>query len=292
MYRHDPLRSGATAAAIPADLARLWQVPLESTAAQPIVFGDRLFVAEKDAHAIRCLDAGDGRTVWTFTAGGRIDSSPTVYGGQLLCGCADGCVYCLRAADGALAWRFQAVPQQRKVVCYGQLESVWPVHGSVLVQNDVAYVAVGRSSYLDGGILMYGLNVRTGEVLCHASLQGPRPDITKDVGGPFAMEGARSDLLVSDGRDLYMQRIKFDPALHRLPVRPITALGDLEMGGADLLATGGFLDDSGFDRLFWMYGPRWPGFYLAQQAPKSGQIVLFNERTTYATKFFYRRLMG
>jgi hypothetical protein len=62
------------------------------------------------------------------------------------------------------------------------------------------------------------------------------------------------------------------------------------MGANHLAATGGFLDDTGFDRLFWMYSPYWPGFYFAQHAPKSGQLVVFDDRTTYAVKYFYRRV--
>ncbi len=62
------------------------------------------------------------------------------------------------------------------------------------------------------------------------------------------------------------------------------------MGANHLVATGGFLDDTGFDRLYWMYGRRWPGFYFAQQSPKAGQLVVFDDATTYAVKYFYRRI--
>jgi len=289
MYRHDPLRSGAAKGAVPTELTKLWEVTLSREAAQPIVVGDRLFVAEKDAHRIRCLDARDGRAVWAFTAGGRIDSAPTVHDGLVLFGCRDGWVYCLRADDGKLVWRFHAAPAMRRVMSFGQLESPWPVHGSVLVQDDVVYFTAGRSSYLDGGIVVHGLNPRTGEVFHRALLEGPWPDIATESGGPFWMEGAKSDLFVSDGQYLYMQRIKFDGELNRIDTPQITTLGDLDMGGRHLLATGGFLDDSGFDRLFWVHGKRWPGFYFAQQAPKSGQIIVFDEQTTYTVKYFYRR---
>jgi hypothetical protein len=38
-----------------------------------------------------------------------------------------------------------------------------------------------------------------------------------------------------------------------------------------------------------MYSKRWPGFQLANQAPKSGQILVVDEAATYAVKVFYRR---
>ena len=289
MYRRDGLRSGATKMLVPAELNKRWQIELTCRPSQPVIVGDRLWVAEKDVHRIRCFSATDGRDIWSFTAGGRIDSTPTVYEGMVLFGCRDGSVYCLRAGDGALVWRFGAAPDDRRIMSYGQLESLWPVQGSVLVQDGVVYFAAGRSSFLDGGIIVYGLDAKTGRVLYSHVLEGPWPDINEDTGTPFATEGALPDLIVSDGRDLYMQRVKFDARLNRLETTQESSLGELDMGANHLVATGGFLDDTGFDRLYWMYSRRWPGFYFSQHAPKSGQLVVFDESTTYAVKYFYRR---
>jgi outer membrane protein assembly factor BamB len=290
MYRHDGLRSGSTRTIVPADLHKEWEVTFDNSASQPVIVGERVWVAEKDAHRIRCLNTADGKEVWRFTAGGRIDSAPTVWNGLVIFGCRDGCAYALRATDGALAWRFRAAPD-RRIPSFEQVESVWPVQGSVLVQDGVVYFAAGRSSFLDGGILVYGLEAATGKVLYHHLLEGPWPDVTKDTGTPFAMEGALPDLFVSDGKDLYMQRIKFDAKLNRLEVKQESPLGELDMGANHLVATGGFLDDTGFDRLYWMFSQRWPGFYFAQQSPKAGQLVVFDDRTTFAVNYFYRRLM-
>jgi hypothetical protein len=290
MYRRNGQRSGSTKTAVPAELDPKWSVELACQGSQPVIVGDRLWVAEKDAHRVRCLGATDGRQIWTFTAAGRIDSSPTLHNGLVVFGCRDGSVYCLRAADGELVWRFRAEPETRRVVSFGQLESVWPIHGSVLVQNGLVYFAAGRSSFLDDGILIYALDARTGQAMHQHRLEGPWPDVMKDTGRPFAMEGALPDLIVSDGRDLYMQRIKFDAQLNRLPTTRESDLGELDMGAVHLAATGGFLDDTGFDRVYWMYSRRWPGFYFAQHAPKSGQLVVFDESTTYAVKYFYRRI--
>jgi hypothetical protein len=160
----------------------------------------------------------------------------------------------------------------------------------VLVQDGVVYFAAGRSSFLDGGILVYALDAKTGSVHHHHHLHGPWPDIMKDTGRPFAMEGALPDLIVSDGKDLYMQRIKFDAKLNRLETNRESDLGELDMGANHLAATGGFLDDTGFDRVYWMYSKRWPGFYFSQQSPKAGQLVVFDDSTTYAVKYFYRRI--
>jgi hypothetical protein len=174
-------------------------------------------------------------------------------------------------------------------VVYDQVESVWPVHGSVLVEEDVLWFCAGRSSFLDGGILVYGLDATTGKVLYHHHLEGPWPDIRKDKGTPFAMEGALPDIFVSDGEDLYMRRIKFDDELNRKIVKANTRNDEKDVGVNRLTATGGFLDTTGSDRMFWMYSNWWPGFTFAQYSPKAGQLVVFDNNTTYAVKYFYQR---
>ncbi|MEA3367326.1 MAG: PQQ-binding-like beta-propeller repeat protein, partial [Planctomycetota bacterium] len=187
-YRHDPMRSGSTASAVPADLALLWRAAVGSRVTPPVVAAGRVLVADVDAHRILCLDAATGKTQWTFTAGGRVDSPPTVYGGRVLAGCADGSVYALRLSDGALAWRFLAAPSPVNAVAMDQVESLWPVHGSVLVTGGVAYAAAGRSSYLDGGIVLYGLDPATGKVVCaqrvcseHPSTPPPPPEAKRQA---------------------------------------------------------------------------------------------------------------
>ncbi len=68
----------------------------------------------------------------------------------------------------------------------------------------------------------------------------------------------------------------------------ITKLGDKSVG-LHLFATAGFLDDSWWNRTFWMYSRRWPGYYIANQAPKSGQLLVFDDSTTYAVKCYTKR---
>ena len=60
-------------------------------------------------------------------------------------------------------------------MAYGQLESPWPVHGSVLVQDGVVFCAAGRSSYLDGGLVLYRLDARTGKELSQTAVDDPPP---------------------------------------------------------------------------------------------------------------------
>ena len=71
----------------------------------------RVFVCREDQHAVYALGAENGERRWSFTAGGAVDSPPTIYGDAVIFGSADGYVYCLRASDGELAWRFRAGPE-------------------------------------------------------------------------------------------------------------------------------------------------------------------------------------
>jgi len=286
-YRHDRRRSGCITAELPAKVKEIWRRKLGANLAQPIVSGKRLFAIRKNEHRVYCLDVENGETRWTFTADARVDSSPTAYRGLLLFGCTDGWVYCLSASNGELAWRFRAAPEERLITAFGQLESTWPAHGSVLVQNDVAYVTAGRSSYLDGGILVYGLKPSTGEVLYETRIADKRPDVTKDPGRPFDMEGSLADMLVSDGTDLYMYQVRLKPDLTRGATPRVTSLGARDVG-LHLMSTKGFLDDTWYDRTYWSYSRKWPGFYFSNLGPKSGQLLSFDRDVTYGVKVFLK----
>ena len=61
------------------------------------------------------------------------------------------------------------------------------------------------------------------------------------------------------------------------------------MLGLHIFSTAGLLDGSWYNRTFWMYAKRWPGFQLANQAPKTGQLLVVDDEKTYAVRVFYRR---
>jgi len=197
-------------------------------------------------------------------------------------------VYCLRAADGRLAWRFRAAPRDRRIVSYGRVESAWPVHGSVLVEGGVAYFAAGRSSFLDGGLYLFGLDVATGAVRHQARLVGPEPDLSKPSNRAHDMDGSRNDILVGTGGKLYLTQNVFDLSLKPLPAPRIARWGARKTD-LHLVATGGFLDDSMFDRIYWMHARRWPGLYVAVATSKAGQILVFDGTTTYGLHVFTRK---
>lgn len=288
IYRHDPRRSGCTDVKLAAQLDRKWETNIKGGITPPVVANGRLFVAEENANTVHCLNAGSGKKLWSYVAGGRVDSPPTIHEGMALFGSADGRVHCLRASDGKLVWRFLAAPTDRRVMAFGRLESAWPVHGSVVVQDGKVYFTAGRSSYLDGGMYAYALDPKTGELLHKNRVWSGRPNVEEDAGRPFDMEGTRTDLLVSDGEDLYLFHARFGPDLKRKSTPRITKLGDRKVS-PHLMCNDAFVDKTWFDRSYWTYGDRWPGYYFAYNAPKSGQILVFDDETTYGLHVFTER---
>ncbi len=296
MYRQNAKRGGAVASNVPAELAQRWSVNLGGNLTQPVVVADKVFIAQKDVGAVHCLALDTGSRLWRYAGSGPIDSPPTIYGGRVFFGSRDGWVYALRASDGALAWRFRAAPGNMQIMSHGRLESIWPVHGSVLVINDRIYCAAGRSGFIDGGIRLHCLDTDTGAIIRQNTLEGPWPDISKSSYA-FHEDGYRSDILTTDGQYLYMGRTALDQELNEAAVERINLIGtqrgdELEyriMPGMRLVATAGFLDDACWNRSWWMYARVWPGFHYAQQAPKSGQLLVFDDTTCYTVKHYSTR---
>ncbi|MFO8013759.1 MAG: PQQ-binding-like beta-propeller repeat protein [Phycisphaerae bacterium] len=265
-YRHDARRSGATEAAVPTDLAPAWTADIGTGPSAPVVAAGKVFVAGVDTHTVHALSAADGKEAWRHTAGGRVDSPPTVYGGRALFGSADGRVTCLRAADGALAWRFDAAPGRQFVTAFGQVESAWPVPGSVLVAGGTCWLAAGRSSYLDGGIRFWGLDPATGKVVhretfCHRDPEtGKQPPTTSAHGLP----GLLNDVPASDGSGVFIRQMKVRDTGGKRGLR--------------VYMTGGYLDDSWFNRTYWK----------ARQAQTSGVMVL-GDGAAYGMEVFKSR---
>ena len=293
-YRHDGARSGFTPSPVPAKLKPAWQVELGGKLSSVVVAEGKAFVASPDAHQVHALDAATGRVLWRFTAGGRIDSPPTIWRGRAIFGAADGWVYCLRGSDGALVWRFRAAPADRRMTAFGQVESPWPVHGSVLVRQEqapsgsaVVYCVAGRSMFLDGGMRLCRLDAATGRKLSETVLDDRDPATGEDLQmkmNRMSMPVALSDVLSSDGRSVYMRSQRFGLDGKRQEIAP----GDVtkQAGeGVHLFSPVGFLDGSWLHRSYWMYGRRtdsgWGGWFRAGRYVPSGRIMVMDDSRIY-----------
>ena len=198
-YRRNALRSGQV------DLSPAtgdgWKVQLPGKLTAPVSDGTALYLGCDDQ--VVALSCADGHTLWR--ANGRIDSPPTLYKGLLLFGTRDGWIHCLSAGDGRLAWKFRTAPAERFILDDSRLESVWPLHGSLMLFKGRVYAAAGRSSFLDGGLCIYALKPETGEVIAATTF------FTEQTQQSDYYEGVTNDLLVSDGESLFLKHMKIDP---------------------------------------------------------------------------------
>ena len=269
-YRGDVRRSGYRDLPAPGKPDVAWTRKLSPPITAPVAVDGMVVVAEVDRHAVHALSAVDGEPVWTFVADGRIDSPPTLHDGLCLFGTRNGFVYCLRTSDGALVWRFRAAPRDRRLFSYEQLESVWPVHGSVLVDETLSdglptvYFAAGRSSRIDGGIRLYALEVATGKVLHAADV-----DMSAEADGSSVIKGrVLPDILSAQKGAVWMRHMGVDKNL-----APVERL-------SHLYAPRGFLDDTWWHRTYWIYGTAvksgYGGWPLAGNALPAGRLLSFD----------------
>jgi len=259
-----------------AGLKQRWRLRIAGRITPATVDYGRVFVAAVDEHTVYAVDITDGSVEWTYTAGGRIDSPPTIYEHMVLFGSADGWIYALSALNGDLIWRFQAAPCDRRIFANGQLESVWPVHGSVLVKDDLIIAAAGRSSYLDGGIHLYRLKPADGELVSQTVMYSPDPVTgaqpeaipVKDV------RGVKSDILLADGDDVYMRHVKLD-----------LETGDETGTGVHLFSPLGFLDDTWWHRGYWVIADEfishWSNWWKIGNRVPSGRILSYSRTRVY-----------
>ena len=285
-FRHDASRSGSASELISPVVERKWSIELGGRLTSPVIASGSVYVAKMDAHTLYAFDEQSGKERWSFTAGARIDSPPSVHRGKVVFGGADGWVYCLQATDGKLAWRYRAAPLDRRTMTYEQLESLWPVHGSVLIQDDIVNCVSGRSNFLDGGLRLIRLDLATGKKLTENIMDETNPETGNNIQEKIKvlqMPVGLPDILSSDGRHIYMKSQKFDLEGNRLEIGPnsgdFVAQASVQRGeNAHLFAPMGFLDDSWFHRSYWVLGQSFAGghggYYQAGRFAPSGRIMV------------------
>jgi outer membrane protein assembly factor BamB len=286
-WRHDALRSGYTKNIVPTKLKKAWNTNIGGKLTSLVAADGRLFVASVDEHAVYALDGKTGKKLWSFTTGGRVDSAPTYHAGSVLFGSADGCVYCLRASDGKLAWRFHVAPADRRIVAYEQIESVWPMHGSVLVQNGTAYCLAGRSMFIDGGMRLVRLDARTGRKLSETVLDDRDPSTGQNLQAHIKqkkMPVSLPDVLSSDGKYVYMRSQRFDLDGKRVKILPEPQTD--QEGNHHVFSPIGLLDDTWFHRGYWIYGKNagegWGEWFQPGRMVPTGRILCVDDDNVYA----------
>jgi outer membrane protein assembly factor BamB len=283
-YRGTNSRSGFTKATVPAQLSPAWETELGGRLSSITAADGHLFVAAVDRHTVHAMDLSSGKEIWRYTVGGRVDSPPTWYEGLVLFGSANGYVYCLNADNGELVWKFLAARADRRILSFEQIESLWPVHGSVLVRDGIAHFVAGRSIFVDGGMVLYRLDARTGQTISETVLDEKNPATGENAHELIQwlnMPVGRPDILSCDDSRIYMRSQAFDLEGKRLRVGPRGKGPDEggKQGGEDthLFCPTGFLDDTWFHRTYWLYGSTWgsgwSGYYVAGKHAPAGKMI-------------------
>jgi outer membrane protein assembly factor BamB len=173
-WRYDAQRSGTSPKALPEKLALHWSRDLLAPipawpdqekmpfdlAAEPIVFGQTLYVNSSRHDCVRALDVKTGDERWTFFADGPIRFAPLAWEGKLYVVSDDGYLYCLEADTGKLHWKFRGGPHNRRVLGNERMISMWPARGAPVIADDTLYFAASIWPFM--GTFIHALDARTG----------------------------------------------------------------------------------------------------------------------------------
>lgn len=114
--------------------------------------GEFIYFGSSADDAAHCLDAATGKEHWVAFADGAIRLPPTIDGGRAYFGADDGYAYCVDAQTGEQIWRFNPVPEARRIPSNNKLVSPWPIRTGILVEDNRAYFAASlfpwEKSYL------------------------------------------------------------------------------------------------------------------------------------------------
>ncbi|MCH2209051.1 MAG: PQQ-binding-like beta-propeller repeat protein [Lentisphaerales bacterium] len=297
IYRHNNRRSGTSSNTVEAISKEEWRLDLGGKLTQPVLAEGKLLIVQKGQYTVHALDAKSGKKLWHFTAGGQVDSSPTVYKHRCYFGSADGFIYCLDLADGKLIWKYQGAPSKSKHMYYEKLESTHPLHGSVLIHEDKIYALAGRSMFVDGGMNFLILDAKTGKKIKEVVMDDKVPGTDKELQMQhevLSMPQALNDLLTCDGKEIHMRKQDFDLEGNRLELKngePFYArfsgkakpneVYRKKKGNPHIISGTGFLDDSWWHRTYWTFGDNYisghMGYYVSGKEYPSGRIMSFGD---------------
>jgi len=297
LYRRNPDRSSYAPTKLSGTPALSWKTSPGGVLTSPIAAQGMIFAAQKEAHTVFAVSAKDGAPKWSFTAGGRVDSPPAYALGRIVFGSRDGYVYCLNAHDGALRWRFLAARRDKRISNFEQLESVWPVFGSVLVLDKSVFLTAGRSVFLDEGITFFRLDLETGKPISTRQWNSKAPDGTdyhklvstlqkdaklslRSLG--LTMPAANNDLLSARGANLFMasQMLTMDGK------RVMAKAGARNEGNerSHVFSPTGLLDDTWWHRSYQAYGNAVEGgyaWYVSLHKVINGKILCADKDAVY-----------
>jgi len=180
MWRYDANRSASSPQELPnklylqwvreyPQLNQAWEDPLNQDLMQfdkvyePVVLGKTLFVGSSANDRLTAIDTETGTEKWVYYADGPVRFPPIAHKGRIYFVSDDGYLYCLKAEDGKLIWRFRGGPNDRRILGNERLISTWPARGGPVLKDNVIYFASGIWPFM--GVYVYALDANTGKVI-------------------------------------------------------------------------------------------------------------------------------
>ena len=199
----------------PGTVSRDWEAYLNSRLTAPVISESVSIVGDMDHNELIAVNLKTGREAWRHTLGGRMDTPPTLHRGICLIGDHTGYVTALKVKTGELIYRLRVAPEERRMISYGKIESVWPVIGGVLVANGTAYAGAGRTQGSDGGIVVRAFEPETGNAIWAKAI----PQAGNGVKGG---KPKRADALILEGKLLRLMEHYLDAETGEFVDSPIT----------------------------------------------------------------------
>ncbi|MFT5326900.1 MAG: hypothetical protein ACI8P0_004783, partial [Planctomycetaceae bacterium] len=108
-----------------------------------VVVGDSAFFGSSADDSVRCLDLATGKQRWKFVTDGPVRVAPLVDEGRIYFGSDDGFVYCLKASDGDLLWKFRPVEPGKRILNNGRFIPLNPCRTGVVLNDRNVWFACG-----------------------------------------------------------------------------------------------------------------------------------------------------
>jgi outer membrane protein assembly factor BamB len=126
---------------------------------EPVVMGGTMFVASSHTDSLTAINTSTGEERWKFYADGPIRLAPIAARGNVYFGSDDGCFYCLDADQGALRWKIEAAPSERRALGNQRLVSIWPIRGGAVLVDDKIHFTAGVWPF--EGTLLYAVDLNS-----------------------------------------------------------------------------------------------------------------------------------
>jgi len=253
-FRADAARSGYTPENVPdrPSLAWVYRAPHAPMSAwpsqdrltfdrayQPVIANGTLYFGSSADGKVYALDAASGAIRWTYYTDGPVRFAPAVWQDRVFVAGDDGWLIALAAADGKLLWRLRGGPKADMLLGNDRMISRWPARGGPVVADGILYFAAGI--WPSEGIFLYALDPLSGKVLWRNDSSGSIEMLQPH--NTLARSGvAAHGHLVVDGKDLLVPTGRAVPALfdrQNGQFQSFPLAANRDSGGSDVVAFDG-----------------------------------------------------